>query len=126
MIQRDMENKAFKSRKDPRIQTSVTASFRKKETDDQVNEGVVTNFSRTGLYIETEFIFPVNTRIVIDVYLPDENLPLHLKGEVRNVVLDDSVIGGMGIKIDTGKISKTDADRLKEFFDLNNIYGWFC
>lgn len=121
-----METKAFKSRKDPRIQTQVNASFKKKGPDEEMRKGIVTNFSRTGLYIETEIIFPVNTQIVIEVYLPDESAPLLFEGEVRNVVLDESVIGGMGIKIDPEKISEPDKGRIKEFFDLNHIYGWFC
>ena len=86
-----MDKKSFKSRKNPRIKTVVTASFKSNDPDDQFKEGVITNFSRTGFFIETVFVFPVNTQIVIDVFLPDE-----------------------------------DKIRLKEFFDLNHIYGWFC
>ncbi|MBN2533743.1 MAG: PilZ domain-containing protein [Spirochaetales bacterium] len=121
-----MENNVFKSRKDPRIRTAVTASFRKLKSDDRQKDGIVTNFSRTGLYVETEFVFPVSTQVYIDVYLPEEKLPLHLEGEVRNVIPDDTAIGGMGIQIDTAKINNTDKERLEEFFNLNHIYGWFC
>jgi Tfp pilus assembly protein PilZ len=121
-----MENKTFKSRKDLRVQTSVTASFKKNEAGDSMEDGIVTNFSRTGLFIETDSVFPVYTQIVIDVHLPDERDPLHLEGEVRNTVNSEQEIGGMGIKIDTEKISQTNKERLEEFFDLNHIYGWFC
>ena len=121
-----MDKKSFKSRKNPRIKTVVTASFKSNDPDDQFKEGVITNFSRTGFFIETVFVFPVNTQIVIDVFLPDEDSPLRLSGEVRNVVLNESVVGGMGVKIYLDKVKDSDKIRLKEFFDLNHIYGWFC
>jgi len=121
-----MKKNTFKSRKDPRIQTIVTATFKSNDPDEHAKEGVITNFSRTGLYIETVFVYPVNTPILIDVFLPDESTPLRLTGDIRNVILDEHVIGGMGVKIDNSKISEPDKNRLQEFFDLNHIYGWFC
>ncbi len=121
-----MEEKLFKSRIDTRIQTRVTASFKINNIGDIAKEGVITNFSRSGFFIETDFLLPVNSRIIIDMVLPEENTALQLAGEVRNIVGAESAESGMGVKIHENNISEEDKNRLKEFFDLNHIYGWFC
>ncbi|MBN2442943.1 MAG: PilZ domain-containing protein [Spirochaetales bacterium] len=121
-----MEDKLFKSRINTRISTSVKASFSINRPGESVKEGVITNFSRSGLFIKTENILPVNSHVVIDILLPEEDTSLHLVGEVRNIVDAESAEKGMGIKIQEENISKDDKNRLKEFFDLNHIYGWFC
>jgi hypothetical protein len=121
-----MEEKVFKSRGDPRIQTLVKVAFKTDNSSDAMEEGIITNFSRSGLFIEASTILSVNSHIIINVFLPDEKIPLLLVGEVRNVVESESGEGGMGIKIFEDRISDEEKERLEEFFDLNHIYGWFC
>jgi len=123
-----MESKQFKSRENPRIKLKLKANLKdKKDTSSYFTRGIITNFSRSGLFIQSNKLYLKGSIIIIRLSLPNEKKPLHLNGTVVSIIqAKGKEKGGMGIKIFKEKLNSKEAERLKVFFDLNNIYGWFC
>ncbi|MBN1696599.1 MAG: PilZ domain-containing protein [Spirochaetales bacterium] len=120
-----MNESKFISRKNPRVKSDINAEFRSQSRESgSFSQGIITNFSRSGLFIASETVFQAGTLIELRVYLDETEHVVTLKGTVVTRKADPEK--GMGVAIDIGFISETDKIKLKEFFDLNHIYGWFC
>lgn len=116
----------FKSRKELRIQDQLKAKFKNiNEKNAPYHDGTVLDISRSGLFINTEATFDMETKLVVHIYLPDEEFPVEFVGQVsRTSEKTKNAHRGIGIKIQN--IQQGDKERLLNFFELSNIYGWFC
>ena len=118
----------FKGRNHPRIKVKLKALL----TREGIGEGnprlgEIINFSRSGLFVISEEFFPIGAWIKIEIDIDKADNPLFLIGSVVSSKQGNAEKkNGMGIKIDIKKISEDDQQKLKSFFDLNHIYGWFC
>ena len=123
-----MKNRPFKRRQDPRIKIEIKVLFKSTKVEkESFLEAKITNFSRSGLFIETSKVYPLNTNVELKAFLPDENKPIKLKGQVSNIAKYSlQTNSGLGIRIHKEKIEESSENKLKEFFELNHIYGWFC
>ena len=123
-----MEDKNLHSRNGIRINKDLKVSFRNAADKGAFYENFTIDISRSGLFIKTSQIYPLNTELEIKLFLEDEDEkdePLEFIALVSRVVSDtDEELSGLGIKIKN--ISSNEHQRLEGFMNLLNYYGWFC
>ncbi len=78
-----------------RIEVHLRACYRSSQT---VIEGVVSDLSRLGMFLRTDFLDIPGQEVTIDLELPGES-PLHLSGAVVRVETEPDH-SGMGIRFD--------------------------
>jgi Tfp pilus assembly protein PilZ len=121
-----MTDKIFHKRANLRAAVDLKVLFKIKGKESHT-EARVTNFSHNGLFITTSIIPTLNKEIEMLLFLPEEQNPISIKGEVTSIPVDRAKFGeGMGIRIIKESISSGSKEKLKEFFDAMHIYGWFC
>lgn len=119
-----MDKSTFYSRKDPRIKIRIDISiYRNDERPPVILETV--DLSRTGICVEGDEVLPVNTPVVVNFFLPDEQEPVEATGVVSWSDPSGKTSGKSGMGIQLFDLSRESERALEVFFDSQNYYGWF-
>lgn len=104
-------------RKFQRTETHIDVKFRNiSKTDDKEYTGRILNMSGAGAYIFTQDVFPVRTKLKMQITLPREIAPLDVNGEVIWVAdkqLQPHDYPGMGVQF-----IDIDSDLQKEIIEF--------
>jgi len=121
-----MEDNILKGRKEIRINKDLKISFRKATSENEkFSENLAIDISRSGLFIKTNQIYPLDTELEIKLLLEPEEDPIQFTALVSRVVSDSAgELSGLGIKIKN--MGTDDHQRFEGFINLLNYYGWFC
>jgi hypothetical protein len=93
------EERGVERRKFARIKVSLQLKFKSLESLDGILEGLATDLSAMGVFLRTEVVKPVGTRLEMEVPIPDGK-PVTVFGTVRSIRYRQGEPEGMGIEFD--------------------------